>query len=91
MDYQIPIMEAWVLCPTFDSLDDDDDVSIFLLSLGDHSAVLQLSGDARDIDNLEQEETKFDLRYRTLAASMHGSFTIQVTEQTIVLIIGSQV
>jgi hypothetical protein len=91
MDYEMPIMEAWVLCPTFDSLDDDDDVSLFLLSLGDRSAVLRLSGDANDIQDLEQADTKFDLRYRTIAASMHRSFTIQVTEQSIVLMNGSQV
>ena len=93
MDYEMPIMEAWVLCPTFDSLDDDDDddVSLFLLSLGDRSAVLRLSGDANDVQDIEQADTKFDLGYRTIAASMHRSFTIQVTEQSIVLMNGSRV
>jgi len=91
MDYETPIMEAWVLCPTFDSLDDDDDVSLFLLSLGDRSAVLRLSGDASDVHDLEQADAKFDLRYRTITASMYRSFTIQVTEKSIVLINGSQV
>lgn len=91
MDYQMPIMEAWVLCPSFDSLDDDDDDSLFLLSLGDRSAVLRLSADAQSVGDLGEHETKFDLRFRTIAASMHRSFTIQVTEQSIVLMNGPQV
>ncbi|TVY80576.1 hypothetical protein LSUE1_G004225 [Lachnellula suecica] len=92
MDYQMPIMEAWVLCPDFDSLDgDDDDTSLFLLSMGDRSAVLRLSSDAKDVTDIDQDNTKFDLRYRTLAASNHRNFTIQVTEQSIVLINGSLV
>jgi len=91
MDYEMPIMEAWVLCPSYDSLDNEDDDSLFLLALGDRSAVLRLSADARSVGDLSEHETKFDLRYRTIAASMHRNFTIQVTEQSIVLMNGSQV
>lgn len=91
MDYQVPIIEAWALYPTFDPADGDNGASLFLLSLGDHSAVLQLSGDAGSVRSLEQNNTKFDLRYRTVAANMSRSATAQVTEQSIVLVNGSQV
>ncbi|CAG8960954.1 hypothetical protein HYFRA_00002491 [Hymenoscyphus fraxineus] len=86
VDYPTLILEAWALCPSFNS-GGDDDGSLFLLSLPDRSAVLRLSGDASAITD-DEENTKFDLRYRTITASMQRGHTIQVTEQSIVIIDG---
>ncbi|RDL33681.1 uncharacterized protein BP5553_08049 [Venustampulla echinocandica] len=86
-DYEIPIMDAWVLCPNLHSWDDGDD-SLFLLSLANGSAALCLSADATAISELDEESTQLDLRYRTIIASMHKDCTIQVTEQSIVVING---
>lgn len=86
VDYPTYILEAWALS-SFGS-DADDDGSLFLLSLPDRSAVLRLSGDASAITD-DEENTQFDLRYRTITASMHRSHTIQVTEQSIVAINGA--
>lgn len=86
VDYPTYILEAWALCPSFGS-GSDDDGSLFLLSLPDRSAVLRLSGDASAITD-DEENTQFDLRHRTITASMHRSHTIQVTEQSIVTIDG---
>lgn len=84
VDYPNPVLEAWVLCPTFDSFDDDE-ASLFLLSLGDKSAVLCFSGDSNDIESLDEHQTKFDLRFRTITACMHQDHAVQVTEQSIVV------
>jgi hypothetical protein len=89
MDYEIPIMQAWVLLSQ-DSDDPDEDGSyLFLLSLGDRSTVLQLSSNASDIAELDAASTPLDLQFRTIAASTQGRYTIQVTEQTIVVIRGA--
>jgi hypothetical protein len=88
MDYEIPIMQAWALLPQECDGPDDDAGSMFLLSVGDHSAVLQLSSNASDIAELDATSTRFDLRFRTVAAAKHGRYTIQVTEQSIVVVDG---
>ncbi len=85
MDYYTPIMEAWVLYPDFDPLEESG-VSLFLLSMGDRSAVLRLSADAGDVQELSQETTRLDLSSRTVAAAMLENCIIQVTERSIVLI-----
>jgi hypothetical protein len=64
--------------------------SVFLLSLGDHSAALLLSSDASDIMELDATSTRLDLRFRTIAASTQNQYTIQVTEQSIVVIHGTR-
>lgn len=87
-DYETPIMDAWALSPNLQSWDDGDD-SLFLLSLGNASAVLCLSADATAITELDEESTKLDLRYRTITAGMHGDYTVQVTEQSIVVLNGA--
>jgi hypothetical protein len=87
VEYPTHILEAWTLCPSSDSPGTIDD-SLFLLSLGDRSAVLRLSADAKEIND-DEENTKFDLRYRTITASMCQSCTIQVTEQSIVTVYGN--
>jgi hypothetical protein len=78
-------MEAWVLYPDFDPLEESG-VSLFLLSMGDRSAVLRLSADAGDVRELSQETTRLDLSSRTVAAAMQEDCIIQVTERSIVLI-----
>lgn len=86
MEYPTHILEAWALCPSSSS--GGDDGSLFLLSLPDRSSVLRLSNDASEITD-DEENTKFDLNHRTITASMHRSHTIQVTEQSIVIIDGN--
>jgi hypothetical protein len=90
MDYDTPIMHAWALSPAFDS--EDEGAYLFLLSMGDRSAVLRLSGDAREIVELDDQSTKLDLRYRTITAAAHaGQNIIQVTERSIVVVCGDLV
>ena len=87
MDYETPILQSWVLSQDSIGLEEDSG-SIFLLSLGDHSAALLLSSDASEIMELETTSTRLELRFRTIAAAMQGNYTIQVTERSIVLICG---
>jgi hypothetical protein len=84
IEYGTPILQAWVLSSAISSLEDVDG-HLFLLSLGDRSALLQLSGDASDITNIDQSDTKFDLSSRTVTAGMNGDCMIQVTERSIIL------
>ena len=90
MTYDARILDMWVLSSDLDSFDSNDG-SLFLLSLGDRSSVLHLSSDATEIVELDQSSTKFDLKCRTIAASMYGRYQIQVTESSIVLISGPYV
>jgi len=85
MDYDIPIMDVWVLYPESDNVDDYG-ASFFLMAVEDRSAVLRLSADAADVRELDQDATGFDLNFRTVAATMQGSTIIQVTEKSIVAI-----
>jgi hypothetical protein len=85
MDYESPILQSWVL-PHDSYGDGEDPGSIFLLSLGDHSAALLLSSDASDILDLDATSTHLDLRFRTIAATAHEKYTIQVTERSVVVI-----
>jgi hypothetical protein len=88
IEFHTPIMDVWVLPSEFDQLDNDGG-SDFLLSLGDCSALLQLSSDAGEIREVDQASTAFDLRYRTIAVSAYGACRLQVTEKSIVFIDGS--
>jgi hypothetical protein len=82
MEYATHIQEAWA----FDSNSPDTiGESLFLLSLGDRSAVLRLSADAKEISD-DELNTKFDLKHRTVAAGVCQGYTVQVTEQSIVFI-----
>ena len=80
-------MDVWVLSPKSDKAYNDEG-SLFLLSLGDRSSVLYLSSDATEIVELEPEVTEFDLQSRTIVASKHGSYMIQVTEHSVVFMSG---
>ncbi|KAL5316563.1 hypothetical protein ACEPPN_015612 [Leptodophora sp. 'Broadleaf-Isolate-01'] len=84
VDYDSTIMDAWALSPSCDASSEIDPY-IFLLSMGDRSAVLQLSGDASEIVELEEDATKLDLSHRTIVAITHGQYIFQVTEKTIVV------
>ena len=86
--YDADIMDVWVLPSDMDGFDSDGG-SLFLLSLGDRSSVLHLSGDATEIVELEPHTTKFDLISRTIAANTCGKYQIQVTERSIVIITGT--
>lgn len=87
MEFEAPIENVWVLAPPI-SLEDYTG-SLFLLSLGAWSALLHISSDAASVKALDASETDFDLRYRTITASMHGSSHIQVTEKSIVFMDGT--
>lgn len=83
VEYDTPIMRAWVLSPFVDT------GTLFLLALGDRSALLSLSSDATEIEEVDEGFTPFDLESRTITAGMYGTSKIQVTERTIVVINGS--
>ena len=88
ISYDSQIVDVWVLAPDFVGADVDDG-SLFLLSLGDRSSVLCISSDAGEIVELDPDAAKFDLSSRTITASMHGQYRIQVTEQSIVFASGA--
>jgi hypothetical protein len=89
MEYEVPIMQAWVLSSCGVSYADVDG-SLFILSFGESSVALRLSSDESDIRAIDNDTIKLDLRHRTIAVDTTGSYTIQVTEQSIVLINESQ-
>ena len=85
MEFHTPIMDIWVLPSEHEVLQGGSD---FLLSLGDCSALLHLSGDAEAIHEIDQTATSLDLRYRTIAVSDYGTYRIQVTERSVVVVDG---
>ena len=87
MEFEAPVENAWVLAPPI-SLHDTPG-TLFLLSLGKQSALLHLSSDASSVQVIDESETEFELRHRTITAAMHGNSHIQVTENSIVFINGS--
>lgn len=89
MDYESPIMQSWVLPQDLYEFEEDRG-SIYLLSLGDHSAALLLASDASDVVFLDAASTHLDLRFRTITAATKEKYTIQVTERSIVVIDGPQ-
>ena len=89
MEYGRPITRAWGLPPNADPSAVADGVLI-LLSLPDSSALLQLTDNAADAEEITQEATTLDLGKRTIVASVVGQNSIiQVTEQSIVVLGGS--
>jgi hypothetical protein len=81
-EFHTPVMDVWVSSASL-CLGKDDGGSFFLLSFLNRSALLHLSNDASEIDDLDQTSTFLDLTHRTIAASLHGYCMIQVTEQSI--------
>jgi hypothetical protein len=88
--YDAQIMDIWPLSSDSGEMDNNNGC-LFLLSLGDRSSVLHLSSDATEIFELEPDASHFDLSSRTIAASQHGQTQVQVTERSIVFIIGPDV
>ncbi|KAE8450543.1 hypothetical protein EG329_006274 [Mollisiaceae sp. DMI_Dod_QoI] len=84
-EYDAPILQVWALSSEFDAIEDYD-ASLFLLSMGDTSTVLSLSGDAADMAELDESSTKFDLSNRTITVATQETSMIQVTERTITVI-----
>lgn len=80
-DFNMPVMNAWALLGDLCTVADYRG-SFFLLSLVNRSALLHLSSDATEIDELDNDSTLLDLRYRTVAASLHGECSMQVTEKS---------
>lgn len=90
VDYDTPIMNAWVLSTDVGPFHEDD-LYFLLLSLGHSSGVLQLSGDASEISELKENETKLDLEHRTLTAATRNQYIIQITEKSVVVTDGNLV
>ncbi|KUJ10314.1 uncharacterized protein LY89DRAFT_740042 [Mollisia scopiformis] len=86
-EYDTPVLKVWALPSDFEEVEDYD-ASLFLLSLGDASAVLTLSGDASDIGELDESCTKFNLRSRTIVVTALKNLIVQVTEKAIRVIGG---
>jgi hypothetical protein len=83
-EFHTPVIDSWVL-PATNCLakDQSEDGSLFLLSLVHGSAVLNLSSDASEINELDPHMTCLDMSSRTIAASVHGGSVVQVTERCI--------
>ncbi|KAL2061712.1 hypothetical protein VTL71DRAFT_7090 [Oculimacula yallundae] len=84
VDYESAIMDAWALSPSC-GMANGIEPHLFLLSVGDHTAALQLAGDANEIVELEEDATVLDLDHRTILAVAYEQYIIQVTEKSIVV------
>jgi hypothetical protein len=89
MEYDTAIMQAWVFPANIGSVEEEEG-SLFLLSVGNCSALLHLSSDATNISELDEHSTKLDLRHRTIATTIQGDTLLQVTEKSIVAINASR-
>lgn len=85
LENEEPIMQAWVLPPISHPVGHQV-ATRFLLSLGDHSTLLELAGDVSSCISIEQSHTTFDLSSRTITAATHAEWNIQVTEDSLVLV-----
>ncbi|KAI1001461.1 hypothetical protein K3495_g6740 [Podosphaera aphanis] len=83
-DYDVAILQSWVFHETIIYDDAEESEAIFLLALSNSSTVLRLDTDGNFITELNSDFTKFDLRYRTIAASEIDGIRVQVTEKSIV-------
>ncbi|RDW58079.1 hypothetical protein BP6252_13490 [Coleophoma cylindrospora] len=84
--YGTPILNAWVLSPV--DTPSADHGLLFLLSFGNFSAIVKLSNDAVDAEAVDQSETPFDLGNRTISAKAFGTWKVQVTEKSIIVMSG---
>lgn len=91
MDCDTLIDKSWVFNGWALSGSDNKNECLFLLSSGDHSKLLRLASDASEIEELGDSATKFDLRYRTIAASEKHGHIVQVTENSVMISRGSEV
>ncbi|KAJ9131153.1 Mono-functional DNA-alkylating methyl methanesulfonate domain protein [Pleurostoma richardsiae] len=88
LDYLSPIKQAWLLPSDISSSEDGFHM---LLSMPDRSTVLHLPADFSQADEPNPDTLPYDLRSRTLAAGkLSEQVIIQITEQTVVLIMQSQ-
>lgn len=86
VDYQTAISDLWAFQSSLNPELLNGDGFLFLLSLADRSALLNLSNDASDIMEVDQDSTPFDLGSRTIVASNNSDRIIQVTERSIVFV-----
>ena len=86
MDYEQPITQAWPLSSL--SFSYDGESSHFLLSFVESSVVIRMSSDEASIEVVDSEDLGLDLIHRTIEVLSQGVVTIQVTEQSIVIIDG---
>lgn len=85
LEFHSAVTKAWVLpSEVYSDLGGGDDW--ILLSLEDRSAVLQISLDRTNAEELEPDNTPLDLKSRTIVTDVTGNRAIQVTERSIVIL-----
>lgn len=84
-EYELPIMQVWAV-PFGAVAYGDTDGTLFLLSIGDSSVALRLSGDETSVEAISKEMLRLDLKHQTIAVKIQDSCIIQVTEKSVVLI-----
>ncbi|RKF73165.1 putative thermotolerance protein [Golovinomyces cichoracearum] len=83
-EYDSSASKSWVFHESVGNYVDNLGRKLFLLDLGNSSAVLQLDRDGTGLNELDGDLTKFDLRYRTVTALQKNTHIIQVTEKSII-------
>ncbi|KAM0313888.1 hypothetical protein ACHAO8_005134 [Botrytis cinerea] len=85
LEFHSAVTKAWVLnSETYSGSAGGDDW--VLLSLEDRSAILQISLDRTNAEELDPNHIPLDLMSRTIAISFCGNRAIQVTERSIVVL-----
>lgn len=83
--YNSTITQSWVFHEMVTMDPYQSNRILFLLALGDSSAVLHLKNDGSEISELGDESTKFDLRFNTINAAQKNNRIVQVTEKSIMI------
>ncbi|ESZ98670.1 hypothetical protein SBOR_0908 [Sclerotinia borealis F-4128] len=85
LEFRSAVTKAWVLpSEVYSGLVDGDDW--VLLSLEDHSAVLQISADWTSAEELDPKHTQLDMKSRTIVTGVIETRAMQVTEQSIIIL-----
>lgn len=85
LEFHSTVTKAWILpSEVYSGLVGGDDW--ILLSLDDRSAVLQVSLDRTNAEELDPSLTQLDLTSRTIVTDVSGNRAIQVTEQSIIIL-----
>jgi len=84
-DFESPIMQAWSL-PFSRVAYGDADGTLFVLSVGQSSVALHLSGDETIVETIGSDMTTLDLEHHTIDIKQQDDRIIQITEKSVVLI-----
>ncbi|RKF64851.1 putative thermotolerance protein [Erysiphe neolycopersici] len=85
LKYNSTIIQSWVFHEMVSNDPNQSNRILFLLALGDSSAVLHLKNDGSEISELGDDSTKFDLRFNTINAAQRNNRIVQVTEKSIMI------